>query len=527
MTEKDLHQQLWTILRDASITAGKKTNVKQAFADLTAGINKSLQLLAGSYPDPDAQQAADISALQLAQANVEADVADLDARVTDLEGGVVAPPDPPDPPPTGTGEIVLLGDVVNGPYQIESKPPADIDALVYSVEWGKDGSYWASTNKRPFYFWRTQGGDIGPPIPWAPLGTGYHRITADYRQIVNGNPAPIGTPAQLTYWEGPGAPPPDPTPAPPPALFPVTAVWNTPIDTAPLHPDSHNLADNVNWRGGHPLHPDFGTIYNGRLNGIPVNVVAGSVTPKKMVAIGAYAAESDPMPAGGVPIPDDVRIENDPAPGTTLPYDPSADHHCIIVDTDTHTLHEFYQLERLAGGAYRAAWYGRWDYQSNALRTDGWTSGDAAGLPVGPLLVNYDEVAAAVQNNSVVPHAFRFTIEFSYAGPSPTYLWPARHSTNTGDNTRPKFGMRFRLKASFDDSGLSPTNRAICRTLKRYGMFFADNGGDYFLSGSPDSRWNDTDLHILQDKILPSRDLEVVDESAWLVGPNSAEARPV
>lgn len=314
-------------------------------------------------------------------------------------------------------------------------------------------------------------------------------------------------------------------PPPPPSLFPTNSVFNTAIDTLPVHAQSAAWMTVQGSQAQNGLHPDFGTtLQNGTIyNGIPVNVIAGTGVPLKTVTITTYASESDSQGAG-VPIPDTVKIENDAVPPNPQPpFDPNVDHHCLIVDTDTHKVHEFYQMKRLAGNQYEAGQYSTWDYQSNALRTDGWTSADAGGLPISNLLVNYDEVQAAVQSGGTVPHAFRFTTGFSYTGAAPQYLWPARHYTFNGDTTRIKMGARARLKASVNISGFSPTNQAILRTLKKYGMFMTDNGGPWFISGSPDSRWDDTDLHNLQS-LVAMDNFEIVDESAWMGDPNSGQA---
>ncbi len=156
------------------------------------------------------------------------------------------------------------------------------------------------------------------------------------------------------------------------------------------------------------------------------------------------------------------------------------------------------------------------DLATNALRPDGWTSADAAGLPILPGLVRYDEVATGE-----IRHALRFTVPRTRQA----YAWPARHYASTStDTTRPRMGERFRLKAGFDVSTFSATNQVILTALKRYGMFVADNGSAWFLSGAPDSRWNDTDLHDLQDRVHGS-DFEAVDASSLMVDPNSAQSR--
>ena len=176
-------------------------------------------------------------------------------------------------------------------------------------------------------------------------------------------------------------------------------------------------------------------------------------------------------------------------------------------------------MKRNGDGTYTAKQYSRWDYTSNALRRDGWTSADAAGLPVAPGLVRYDEVLVAVASGGVVPHAFRFTLDLTWK----PHLWPARHDAPSGGPLNPPMGMRVRLKAAYDISGYSPMNQAILRTLKTYGMILADNGGDWFLNGVPDSRWNPDDLALLR-QIVPDDAFEVVDVSGYIVSPDSGQA---
>jgi hypothetical protein len=274
--------------------------------------------------------------------------------------------------------------------------------------------------------------------------------------------------------------------------------------------------DILNGHTGHNLHPDFGTTYRGRYSGIPLNIIAGTGVPKSAVRLTSYASESDSIPVGGLPIPTNVVIEGDPGP-----FDSATDNHCLILDTDTHTLHEFYGMQRNGDGTYTAKQYSRWDYTSNALRPDGWTSTDAAGLPIAPGLVRYDEVLVAVASGGTVPHAFRFTLDLTWK----PRLWPARHDAPSGGPLNPPMGMRVRLKADYDISGYSPVNQAILRTLKKYGMILADNGGDWFITGVPDARWNDDDLHLL-GQIIPHHAFEVVDVSGWMVSPDSGQARP-
>src|SRR5262249_45921692 len=157
-----------------------------------------------------------------------------------------------------------------------------------------------------------------------------------------------------------------------------------------------------------------------------------------------------------------------------------------------------------------------YDLGSNALRMAGWTSADAAGLPILPGLVRYDEAASGAIN-----HALRFTVPATRQA----YLWPARHyASSSTDPTRPPMGQRFRLNAGFNISGFSPLNQVILQALKTYGMFLADNGSAWYLSGVPDDRWNNDDLHNLQTLVHGS-DFEGVDESSLMIDPNSAQSR--
>ena len=156
-----------------------------------------------------------------------------------------------------------------------------------------------------------------------------------------------------------------------------------------------------------------------------------------------------------------------------------------------------------------------WDLKKNSFRTPGWTSADAAGLPILPGLVRADEVF--VQGR--IDHAIRFTVPAS----RDAYVYPASHQAGDPDSTLPRMGERFRLKASFDVSGYSPANQVILRALKTYGMIVADNGSSWYISGAPDSRWNDDDLHKLTG--LGGSDFEAVDESSLMVDPNSGAVK--
>lgn len=355
--------------------------------------------------------------------------------------------------------------------------------------------------------------------------------TGDVRVVVRGLEAQNTLPFTVIVSQPPIEPPVEP-PEPPTGerpqiggvgIFPSSNVWNTPVDALPVQ----RPVDPINDHGGHNLHPDFGTTYNGLFNGIPVNVVAGSTVPKVRVNITIYASESDLLPEGNnttglLPIPADVKIESDPPSAPA--WDSGADNHLLLIDSETRVLHELYNAIRQPDGSITAKHYCRWDLGSNALRQAGWTSSDAAGLPVTPGLILYDQVADALAVDPTgatvdVGHALRFTLDLTH-GP---YLWPARHDANSGGTQHPPFGMRVRLKANFNTSGFSPINRVILNTLKKYGALLADNGGDWFFQGAPDTRWNDDDLHALVD-IIPANHMEVVDTQHWIVTPDSGEA---
>lgn len=308
-------------------------------------------------------------------------------------------------------------------------------------------------------------------------------------------------------------------------IFPANNVWNTPVDSLP----AKRAIDIINDHGGHNVHPDFGTMYNGLFNGIPVNVVSGKTTPKVRVNIGSYWNESDKLPDGDqhtglLPIPAQVLIENDPI--TASSWSKNADHHLLLIDSDTHILHELYSAIRQPDGSISTSWYGQWDLNSNALRPDFWTTGDAAGLPVTPGLVLYQQIKDCLAidptgSTCTLGHALRFTLDLTH-GP---HIWPARHDANSGGLNNPPLGLRVRLKSTVDTSNYSPTNRIILNTLKKYGAILADNGGDWYFQGAPDSHWNNDDLRILS-QLVPSNVFEVVDTSHWIVDPNSAEANP-
>jgi hypothetical protein len=239
-------------------------------------------------------------------------------------------------------------------------------------------------------------------------------------------------------------------------------------------------------QGAH-LHPDFS---NAGGYGIPFNLVSSS-TPRSTVSF-KYASESDKV---GYPIPSSVKIEG------------GSDRHVLMVDTSACKLYELFAA-KLSGGVWHAGSGAVWSLRSNGLRPAGWTSADAAGLPIFPGLVRYDEVAAGA-----ILHALRFTAPASCAG----YIYPARHEAGSGScSSSPPMGLRVRLKASVDISGFGTQARVLLTALKRYGMILADNGSPWYVTGAPSSHWNDDVLHALGG--IPGSDFEVVDTSGFVNG---------
>lgn len=286
------------------------------------------------------------------------------------------------------------------------------------------------------------------------------------------------------------------------SFFPANNIWNTRVDTLPLDPNSSTYVQTIGATRG--LKADFGSgLWDGGPIGIPFVTVPGS-QPRVPVSFD-YDDESDPGP---YPIPTDAPIEGGPQS--------DGDRHVLVVDRDNCVLYETWNSWPAADGSWRAGSGARFDLRSHALRPDGFTSADAAGLPILPGLVRFDEVAGGRIN-----HALRFTVPQTHRA----YIWPATHfaSSLTGAQY-PPMGARFRLKASFDISGFSAYNQVILRALKEYGMFLADNGSAWYLSGVPDERWNNDDLRQLQLRV-PGSSFEAVDSSSLMINPRSGEAR--
>jgi hypothetical protein len=286
-------------------------------------------------------------------------------------------------------------------------------------------------------------------------------------------------------------------------MFPTNNYWNTPVINAPVHPKS---ADYIAAIGASTsLHPDFGTVWAGAPNGIPYAVVPQDQPTVDMgVDDFTYSDESD---LGGYPIPSDPPIEGG-ADGT-------GDRHVLIVLQGECRLYELFAAYPRGDGTWTAGSGAIFDLTGNDLRPDGWTSADAAGLPILPGLVRYDEVAAGHIN-----HAIRFTASQINTG----YTWPARHSAGYSSSAdSPPMGQRFRLKASVDISGFSPEVRVILQALKTYGLVLADNGSNWYISGAPNPSWDDDHLHELAQ--LTGADFEAVDMGSYMVDPDSAQSR--
>lgn len=270
-------------------------------------------------------------------------------------------------------------------------------------------------------------------------------------------------------------------------IFTADNDWNRDISDLPVHQMSSTWVREIG-QADH-LHPDFGTVWQGSPIGIPY-VVVDSNQPKVDVKF-EYDDESD---LGPYPIPRGVPIEG----GQDAPYD--SDRHIIMIDPKKKLLYEIFQAIPDPVFGWRAGSGAIFDLSSDKLRPDGWTSSDAAGLPVFPGLVRYDEVA-----EGEIRHALRFTVEQTQRA----YIHPARHfASRHANSSLPPMGLRMRLRADYDISEFPRCAQVIVVALKKYGMLLADNGSNWFVSGVPDPRWNDSELATL--KRVKGRDFECV-----------------
>ena len=349
----------------------------------------------------------------------------------------------------------------------------------------------------------------GPPASHAAGGTPAPSIGGPFPTLLASNPPTAGPTVPPTAGPTlfptaqPTAPPPPPTapPTAPPTVAPPTAgpipplsscpvfpssnVWNRRVDSLPVAGNSAAMIAAIGL--GSSLHPDFSDAGG---YGIPFNVV-GTSTPRSTVTF-QYDDESDQV---GYPIPASPRIEG------------GSDRHILMVDTNACVLYELFAAVHGSGG-WGAGSGAVWDLRSNALRPAGWTSADAAGLPIFPGLVRWSEVASGA-----IHHAIRFTAPDTCNG----YIYPARHEAGDGAcSANPPMGLRVRLKASVDISGFGPQAKVVLTALKQYGMLLADNGSPWYITGAPDSHWDDDELHDLGQ--IEGSDFEVVDTTGFVNG---------
>ena len=282
------------------------------------------------------------------------------------------------------------------------------------------------------------------------------------------------------------------------SVFPGNNIWNARVDTLPVHPKSAAYVNSIGPTS--TSHADFGSgLWLGAPIGIPFITVPGS-QPKVPVSF-LYASESDPGP---YPIPATVPIEG----GSSS----TGDRHIEVIDQASCILYELSGAYAQPDGSWTGVAGAVFDLKANNLRPATWTSADAAGLPIFPGLARYDEVAAGV-----IKHALRFTAPQTQQA----FVWPARHQASSITNTNyPPMGVRFRLKASFNIASFSPQTQVVLRALQQYGMILADNGSAWYVSGAPDDRWDNNQLHEFGQ--LHGTDFEAVDESSLMVDPNSA-----
>ena len=285
------------------------------------------------------------------------------------------------------------------------------------------------------------------------------------------------------------------------AIFPANNPWNQRVNHLPVARDSAALIASIGLAS--PVHPDFGTVWDGAPNGIPFEVVSNRT--RRVAVHFQYASESN---RGPYPLAPNVPIEGGPHS--------TGDRHVIVVDRDTCTDYELFAAYPHRHGAYWTAGSGAiFSLRSNHLRPAGWTSADAAGLPILPGLARYDDV-----ERGSIDHALRFTAPCT----APSYVYPARHEASTCHGFYPPMGLRVRLKANVDISHLPRQARVVAEALKRYGMILADNGSPWFVSGAPDDAWDNDDLGELRQ--LTGSDFEAVDVSSLMGDPDSAQALP-
>jgi hypothetical protein len=282
-------------------------------------------------------------------------------------------------------------------------------------------------------------------------------------------------------------------------IFPSDNWWNTPINTLPVHKKSKAWVKAIGAKSR--LKADFGACcWDGSPIGIPFVTVPSS-QPAVPINFVWYPEESD---AGPYPVPNDAPVEG------------GGDKHVLVLQQGTCQLYELYAATYNGDGSWNAGSGAKWDLSSNSFRPLGWTSADAAGLPILPGLVRYDEILAGE-----IRHAIRITAPNTLK----KYQWPATHlASNKNKANLPPMGARFRLKASFDISGFPDEIRIILQALKTYGAVLADNGSPWYMSGAPDDRWSNDMLNEQFSKVLGSN-MEAVDVSSLMVSADSGQVK--
>lgn len=288
-------------------------------------------------------------------------------------------------------------------------------------------------------------------------------------------------------------------------MLPADNIWNARVDTLPALTESRAYVASIG--ASSSVRADFGSgLWEGAPIGIPYTTVEAG-QPAVNVSF-YYPDESD---RGPYPIPRDAPVEGAPPGGVA----PGGDRHVLVVDLSDCALYELYDAELQRDGSWEAGSGAIYDLASNDLRPDGWTSADAAGLPILPGLVRYEEVEAGE-----IAHAIRFTAPRTRND----YVWPARHQASSrSDPELPPMGQRFRLRADFDASGMAPEVQVIVTAMKRYGLVLADNGSSWFLSGAPDERWDNDMLRQLMQ--INGSDLEAVNVLGLMADPDSGRVR--
>ncbi|HET7467626.1 MAG TPA: fibronectin type III domain-containing protein [Candidatus Dormibacteraeota bacterium] len=279
-------------------------------------------------------------------------------------------------------------------------------------------------------------------------------------------------------------------------LFPASSIFNTDISSLPVNAKSATWMSNMTQNAN--LHPDFGTF--AQEYGIPINVAPPPTTPTHLTPTFLYDSESD-HPAEGYPIDQSTLIEGGPGAPS------GSDRHALVEDKNLCKLYEIYNLQNFTNGQTPSAGSGAvWDLTSNNMRTNGFTSADAAGLPMAPLLLRPDEILAGS-----ITHAIRFTTHCT----ANSYIWPASHNAGSCSSSFPPMGARFRLKSAFNISGFAANTQVVLNAFKHYGLLLADNGSDWYFQGTTDDWWGTTagNALVADLKTIPANQFEAVDES--------------